>query len=105
MEQETEGATVSDINKFIKILLEELRACYKRQRDKAWELTMSRTKVTVVDGNPEKKRGMMDEISGELSKAILEEGKEMNESFEREHFDGDENISPKLYKRVYKCRW
>ncbi len=25
----------------------------------------------------------------------------MNESFEREHFDGDENISPKLYKRVY----
>ena len=27
----------------------------------------------------------------------------MNESFEREHFDGDENISPKLYKRVYNA--
>jgi len=25
----------------------------------------------------------------------------MNESFEREHFDGDENVKPKLYKRVY----
>jgi len=27
----------------------------------------------------------------------------MNESFEREHFEGDENISPKLYKRVYSA--